>query len=692
MCTARMTLQRLTMNKQKSLFFIFYGMVLPIMATLLAALFFLNISDFNSRIETARDDYKKADMASLQNLTHNPIFAQYFDNLRYELHNETKLSLDEINSVFSQMLKVDREYGKNIRSISLFSKNYTLIAHQGEDVGQPDGKELTLYLKEAEQRSGIYSIREGDIYINIAKIGGDLNNNGVLDTSEIYGYLIVKHGAHNELISSLKEAIYTRMALLDLLVISVLALTIFIIFRSIVKPIYELSNQANSFLIGSSNNFYLKSDLYEFNLLTQTLNHMLGKIKEEHQQTLKLNNELEESVRARTQELKESETRLQTIITMEPECVKIINEDGSLLYINQAGLNMIEADSFESVIGCHILKVVAPEFRKEYAMLHKRVISGETMQMQYMILGLKGGSRWLETHAVPMQEKGRTVHLSVTRDISERKKAEEQLKIFNSELQKMVQEEVSRRMEAERLHQKEREALIQSEKMAQLGNMLGAIIHQWKQPLNAISIEVQSIKESYKYEELNKAEIERVVSSIMSQVKFMTTTADDFRNFYKPSKEKKYFSIMEQITSVINLLSKQLQTKNITLNIEGEKNICIIGFDSEFKQVILNIIINAKDAFEERKIKNAQLDIKLVKDGQKVVLSICDNAGGISEEFLPDKIFEAFASTKGAKGTGIGLSLSRIIIEENMNGKLEAKNRGDGACFEIEFHTQEHIY
>lgn len=127
--------------------------------------------------------------------------------------------------------------------------------------------------------------------------------------------------------------------------------------------------------------------------------------------------------------LVESQSRLRTIIETEPECIKIVDPEGCLLQINPAGLAMIGADSLEQVAGNPILDLIAPEYRKAFDDLHKRVLSGESLQMEFEVIGLKGGRRWMETHAVPMQDNGETVHLAVTRDISDRKQAEAELRI-----------------------------------------------------------------------------------------------------------------------------------------------------------------------------------------------------------------------------------------------------------------------
>lgn len=272
--------------------------------------------------------------------------------------------------------------------------------------------------------------------------------------------------------------------------------------------------------------------------------------------------------------------------------------------------------------------------------------------------------------------------------IGERERAlmrtEETLRSFNATLSKQVEEEVAKRLSSEKSRQKEREALIQSEKMAQLGNMLGVILHQWKQPLSAIAIETQGLRDSYKFDELDGSEVERVVSSIMSKISFMSATANDFMNFYRPSKESKAFCIIEHARMVVRLLEKQLKISGINLVLEGDESVKIVGCAGEFKQVMLNIINNAKDALEERKIEHPTININIRQENAQAIMEIEDNAGGAPNELMPNKLFEQFVSTKGEGGTGIGLSISRTIIEEHLGGKISVRNTQHGARFRIE--------
>lgn len=226
--------------------------------------------------------------------------------------------------------------------------------------------------------------------------------------------------------------------------------------------------------------------------------------------------------------------------------------------------------------------------------------------------------------------------------------------------------------------------LIQQSKMAAMGGMINAIAHQWKQPLNAISIIASMIEKVKGVPDKQFNQIRQFVYDILDQINFMSETVDSFRTFLKPSKEKMTFDIISTIESVIKILKPQFAVKGISVNIVPGNNFLVEGYLNEFKQVILNIFNNAKDVFLEKKITNGEIHVRLIKGETRGTIIIEDSGGGIPEELLPEKLFQSFASTKGEKGTGIGLSLSKTIIESSMNGKITAKNTDIGAQFIIE--------
>ncbi len=255
---------------------------------------------------------------------------------------------------------------------------------------------------------------------------------------------------------------------------------------------------------------------------------------------------------------------------------------------------------------------------------------------------------------------------------------------MNENLEKKVEKEVTRREIQETI-------LIQQSKMAAMGEMIGAIGHQWQQPITGLSLMIQDLKFAYEDEELDEKYIDKFIDDTLKQIDFMRDTINDFKNFFKPSKEKYKFEIKKSIEDIIKLLSYQLKKNYIRVELNVEKEINILGYPNDFKQVILNILNNAKDAILEYREKindrmyEGVIEVNIKLNKKKIIIIINDNACGIDEHIL-DKIFESYTTTKGQKGTGIGLYMSKFIIEQ-MRGKLFARNKksGNGAEFVIEF-------
>lgn len=246
--------------------------------------------------------------------------------------------------------------------------------------------------------------------------------------------------------------------------------------------------------------------------------------------------------------------------------------------------------------------------------------------------------------------------------------------------------DVTKELELKAKHDLQESIMIQQSKMAEMGDMLGAIIHQWRQPLNAINLIAQNIALDVTLGELTPQSANEAERNITSTVKFMSETMESFRTFFKAQKEKCEFDVENALQAVIPLLGNQLDHTGIALKITAqyEGSLTSMGFENEFKQVVLNILNNAKDVIVSKKIKNGSLHIALTKKGDNCVLVINDNGGGIPEHLLPDKLFEPYFTTKGDGGTGIGLSLAKTIIEKHFMGKLSAHNENGGAAFVIE--------
>ncbi len=235
----------------------------------------------------------------------------------------------------------------------------------------------------------------------------------------------------------------------------------------------------------------------------------------------------------------------------------------------------------------------------------------------------------------------------------------------------------SKNLEQERM-------LLQQSKMATMGEMVGIIAHQWVQPLNSISMISQMMQELLDVDEESEKLISKTVSSIVEQIKFMTDTVNDFRDFLKPSSKASEFVLSEAVVSVMDLYRPQLKYHNIKCGIffdsEVAKKAVVYGYENEFKNVVLNLCTNAKDALEQNSAEEGEIDITLssLDDGRYVSVAVEDNGGGIPEHML-EKIFNAYISTKGEKGTGLGLYMSKLIINDRMNGEINVENTEKGA-------------
>ena len=250
-------------------------------------------------------------------------------------------------------------------------------------------------------------------------------------------------------------------------------------------------------------------------------------------------------------------------------------------------------------------------------------------------------------------------------------------KTLNENLERKVEEEVSKRRDQEQL-------LILQSKLASMGEMIGNIAHQWRQPLNALGLILQNIKFSYDMEELDDEFMDKSIEKANSITTKMSTTIDDFRNFYVPNKSKELFILDEAIERTISLIDSTYKNYEIELIKNNQcKDIRIFGYEGEFSQVILNILTNAKDALIENCVENKKVIIDVSQENNFINISIKDNAKGISLEII-DKIFEPYFSTKEeGKGSGIGLYMSKTIIENNMDGKIVVNNIENGVEFLI---------
>lgn len=224
--------------------------------------------------------------------------------------------------------------------------------------------------------------------------------------------------------------------------------------------------------------------------------------------------------------------------------------------------------------------------------------------------------------------------------------------------------------------------LIRQSRLAAMGEMIGNIAHQWRQPLNALGMLLFNIKDAYQSNTLDATYMNQAFADGNRMVQNMSTTIRDFSNFFRPDKEPTIFSALEQIQETITLVESSFQHSQISIHIDAPTDLKLMGFPNEYSQVLLNLLSNAKEAILARtQLFSGRVDIALTQQDGNGCVSVRDNGGGIPVDIL-DRIFDPYFSTK-EKGSGIGLYMSKMIIERNMHGGITARNIEGGAEFII---------
>jgi len=284
-----------------------------------------------------------------------------------------------------------------------------------------------------------------------------------------------------------------------------------------------------------------------------------------------------------------------------------------------------------------------------------------------------GSTVWVRCRGMAIRdEEGKAIRMfGAHNDLTEIMQLREKTLQHEMQLQEMVTQQVQQ-------IRKQESIIFSQSKLAAMGEMIGAIAHQWRQPLNELSIRIQKLKYSFAKGSVDADFIEDFIAKNKNTIDFMSKTIDDFRNFFRIEKTKTSFSLTKAVQEVLAIQSAQLKNHNITVSLQGE-GCDIIGYKSEVQQVMINLISNAKDAFLENKIADPCLEITL----QNNEILIQDNGGGIEQKII-EKVFEPYFTTKDEKSsTGMGLYLSKMIIEQNMHGTLTLHNKKNGVLAHI---------
>ena len=351
----------------------------------------------------------------------------------------------------------------------------------------------------------------------------------------------------------------------------------------------------------------------------------------------------------------------------------VLSKDNRIVEMNAQALKSFGNVSKNDFLGKNILDFVAPESK----VMVEQQFAGDSDLYECVFVRKDG------TH-FPALVKGsniglrKTLRLSAIVDLSELKHTQYKLQALNETLEMQVCEQIEKNRQQELM-------LFHQARHAQMGEMISMIAHQWRQPLNVLSLLSQNIVLKYNLKKLDDDTMSEFKEISLRQILQMSKTIDDFRDFFKPDKVKKKFDVKKQLDYIIELMRPIVGSYEIEIVCQSEEGLIVESFPNEFSQSIINILHNAKDVLAEcddSKAKMIVINAFRSEDGM-IVIAIEDNGKGVDERIIA-RIFEPYFSTKESQhGTGLGLYMTKMIIEDHMQGCISVENTHEGARFEI---------
>lgn len=414
----------------------------------------------------------------------------------------------------------------------------------------------------------------------------------------------------------------------------------------------------------------------------RTFNDLLeNRVEERTSDLALLNDELHQEIARRKlieEELRNHKDRIQAIVDAFEGMIYICSEDFRIQFMNKGFIDRTGVDTpgefcYKALQGresvcpaCDIAAVFAGKT------VHRELFNSDKGTWDYVV-------------DVPLcHPDGSVSRQTMVTDITDLKQAEEKLRQkkllledLNRTLEMRVQEEVEKNRIKDIL-------LIHQNRQAALGETLDHIAHQWKQPLNALSLITGSLQIEVASGKLTNESLQETTDTIVDLVDHMSQTIDVFRDFYRPEKERTIFYLGEAIDQALTFIKPAFHLDSIEVDITADPLLAAYGYPKEYAQVLLNILSNAREALTEKGIEHPRVTLRAAAENGKAVVTATDNAGGIPDASLA-RIFDLYFTTRESiGGTGIGLYMSKNIIEKNMGGKLGVRNIGNGAEFRIE--------
>ncbi len=375
----------------------------------------------------------------------------------------------------------------------------------------------------------------------------------------------------------------------------------------------------------------------------------IAKVKE-------LNNSLEKKVDSKVAEIKRSQAYFETIFNTTRDAIAVIDNQTNFLFANRAYFDLIRLSKLELYQKSSYEITIKDDRERVISLMEEGFRRGFYYDMESTYINCDGDNIDVIHDMVAMPDG--VSFLLVTRDIT----IENQLKREKA------------------FHEQQ---LLQQSRLAQMGEMISMIAHQWRQPLAAIGAASAKIRIKAHLNRVDNDMTIKTSDKIESLVQHLSQTIDDFRNFFKSDKIKREITYTQMIDSILEIATATIVAKHIMLVKSLKCNDKMSTYASEVKQVILNLLKNAEDALIDTETSDPTIVLSTYRDGNRLILEVSDNAGGIPESII-GQIFDPYFSTKKEKnGTGLGLYMSKIIIEEHCGGTLSVYNNDKGAVFKI---------
>ena len=365
-------------------------------------------------------------------------------------------------------------------------------------------------------------------------------------------------------------------------------------------------------------------------------------------------------------DLRSQKEQMEAVFDLAGNGISILNKDGMFLYANKFFQTMMEY-TMEELYKESCISLSSPEYAMPSKSAVQKAIEEGIVERFRKVCVTKSGKHINASMSLSYINSTDEI-VMITSDITEDVKYQEDLK-------RRINQEVKKRTQ-------QYEIMCHQSRLAAMGEMIESIAHQWRQPLNGLGIIVQGLRHLSKSEQFDFKLFKEIEKEMIEKINYMSQTIDDFSNFFKISKEKNHFNILNSVKDTISLVDIQLKNQNINvnINIEDGVNLEIFGLENEFRQAVLNIIHNSLDILSSKKNKRV-IKIDIIQNGVFIELIISDNGGGIPSEYIQN-IFKPYFTTK-KEGNGIGLYMSKMIIEHHMKGSLTVRNNQDGAVFTI---------